>query len=426
MKTRSLFHLFFLLNNFTSILYAQQNLKKNIPNKNIVNFNLPQNAIPFEFVHQIYLKCKFDNKTNAQLIFDTKADGLRMDSSFLKENNIKTFDGTETIYQDKVYQPGAGGKMLVRFCKNVIINLDTIVFNKDLVPVLPLNKLLGPALGHRADGIIGSDLFDNYIMEINFEHYYIILHQFELIDKQLFSGYTKMPYKDGLKIKIGLNDSLYIEENFGIDIGMAATLAINSNTIKKNNLTNNISPLSFYKSNRDIGGGTEEYNYRANYIKIDTFIFNKPIISLDKNVKKTIGDTINASLGKWKEAGLVGNGLFSRFNIIMDFKHNFIYLKPNGNFKKPFGYTTTGFFVDDRRTDLNAYEISFILQNSPANFEGLRVGDLITEINGKSVRNISFVNMIEILQNTTQTIVRLKLKRNNKIINITIKRRKFL
>ena len=429
MKSYKIFHFPFFIFSFINsipILYAQQNSGKNSLNKYISNFKLPQNAIPFQFVHQMYFKCKFENKIDADLIFDTKADGLRMDSSFLFENNIKTYDGTETVYHDKVYQPGAGGKMLVRFCKNINLNFDTIVFKKDLVPVLPLNKLLGPALGHRADGIIGSDLFDDYIMEINYEHNYIILHRFELLDTQFFSGYTKMPYADGLKIKIGLNDTLFIEEKFGLDMGMAATLAINANTIDKNNLTNKISPLSFYISGRDIGGKTEEYHYRASYIKIDTFIIYKPIISFDKIIKKTTKDTIKGGYRKGEEAGLVGNGLFTRFNIIMDFKHHFIYLKPNSKFNKPFGYTTTGFFVDDRRNDLNGYEISYILQSSPAQSANLRVGDLIIEVNGKSVIDINFLDMIEILQNPAKTPIRLKIKRNNKITNVTIKRKTIL
>jgi predicted metalloprotease with PDZ domain len=83
--------------------------------------------------------------------------------------------------------------------------------------------------------------------------------------------------------------------------------------------------------------------------------------------------------------GLIGNDLFRRFNIIINYEHRDIYMVPNSHFKEPFDYSYTGlgiYLVDGE------IQVVDVMPESPAEQAGFKSGDVIMAVENNFSKNI--------------------------------------
>ena len=110
------------------------------------------------------------------------------------------------------------------------------------------------------------------------------------------------------------------------------------------------------------------------------------------------------SLGAYAHEGLIfscgpgpsclGRGYLSRYCITFDFPHDTIYLRPSKEFGRVDFYDLSGMRVVKRD---DAADVTRVLNDSPAAAAGLAVGDALTTIDGKKVRDLSEASLHEIL-----------------------------
>ena len=94
-------------------------------------------------------------------------------------------------------------------------------------------------------------------------------------------------------------------------------------------------------------------------------------------------------------AGLIGNDVLRRFNIIMNYDKRIFYLTPNSHFHDPFDYSYTGL-------DLYWFEgkirVGDIMVDSPADKAGFQVDDVVISVNDNMSQNLQLYKSM--LQNT--------------------------
>jgi predicted metalloprotease with PDZ domain len=86
--------------------------------------------------------------------------------------------------------------------------------------------------------------------------------------------------------------------------------------------------------------------------------------------------------------GLIGNDLLRRFNVILNYPDQVIYLKPNTHFNDNFDYSYTGmgiYMVDGQVTVVD------IIAGSPGEKAGFKEGDIIYAIDKDVSRNIQSI-----------------------------------
>ena len=129
----------------------------------------------------------------------------------------------------------------------------------------------------------------------------------------------------------------------------------------------------------------------------------------------------NNKTGALSEAnylGLLGNGFFERFYVVLDFENKDLYLKPNINFKKKPKTYNLGFNYTDRTDIYNGLIVSSMFENSDAEKKGLRLGDIITHINDVSVESMKDFSILDNTKNNQK--IKIKYQRENRIQEIEI------
>lgn len=367
---------------------------------------IPEGAIPIVYRGHLYIKGSADS-INGNYVFDTGASNLYYDSTYYVEGKFKY----SLIYDAKL--PGAG-----KTPQDVLVIWDTINFRfgkytytTKFVPVLQLK----PILGDFADGILGMEYFYNSVLEINYEDEYMRL--FPTIDSVDVSSYCKVDLikeKNRLyiPIKVRINDTLLIGGRAQLDFGAGGTLSFTSPTSTKYKLSESVGTKTPYFTKYGGVGGESSLNFfMANSLEIGDFVFDN--VTMSYNVDKS------GAMASDKHLGLLGNRIYDRFDVIIDFLNNDMYLKPNENYNKPFEFSRLGFAYVDRNQTLNSWNVTGLFSGSDAETNGLKIDDKILSVNGISVGQIDYESQADFFKSLN--FVKLLVDRNGEQKEIEFK-----
>ena len=106
--------------------------------------------------------------------------------------------------------------------------------------------------------------------------------------------------------------------------------------------------------------------------------------------------------------------MLDRFNVIIDYNNQKLYLKPNKKFKKAFEYDKSGLMVIATGKDLHTLVINKVIPNSPASEVGIQKGDIIKKINWIPSGYLTMKDLIRILQKKEGKRIKITIKRNGK------------
>ncbi len=281
-------------------------------NKNIEGF-------PFEYNGLILLNAQINDTIKSKLIFDTGANGLYLDSSFVVKSKISTLNSK------KAYINGAGeqGYIQIDVIKDCITcKIDTHKFISNMTPILNYKKLLGIEI----DGVIGLDFVKDYLFTVDFYNKRIYLNKFLKTHKtQQSIHFSFVNNRITIPIETVLANGDKINGDFLLDLGSEWALSFTSSCAANNDFNNRIIKKKKYINlHGGVSGKSEGFEFKAKYIKIGNIEINSPVLdySLDStgaNSEKSNG------LGNLKYIGIVGNEVLSKFILTFDFKNRMLY-----------------------------------------------------------------------------------------------------
>ena len=114
-------------------------------------------------------------------------------------------------------------------------------------------------------------------------------------------------------------------------------------------------------------------------------------------------------------AGLVGNDILRRFNVILNYDRRDIYLTPNTHFNEQFDYSYTGlelYYVDGKII------IGDVAKDSPAEKAGLKEDDIVFAVNKNFSQNLQQYKAA--IQNTGDRL-QIIIQRDGNIIQYELK-----
>ncbi|MEA3446342.1 MAG: aspartyl protease family protein [Bacteroidota bacterium] len=372
-------------------------------------------TIPFKtFNNLIIIQVSINHSDSMNFIVDT---GVR--NTILIEKTIADEMGLE--YSRTIEILGAASDQIIigHIVNKVLFEAVGLAGNIHSLLVIEDDFIkLENYFGRKIHGIIGYDLFRSFIVKINYDRKEIKLYRPENFKAPRF--YTKINFeqknsKPYIDVLLTIDDSTKIKSHLMIDLG-----ASHSSLLELKNRNKIKLPEKYITSSpgRGLGGKIEGYKARIKRIDIDKFKFKNVIVSFAEP------NTLRDSVFRLTRDGTLGGEIMSRFHVIFNYFDNSIYLKKNKNYRIPFEYNLCGINLMIVEMGFNAYLVDEIIEGSPADHAGIKVGDYLKEINHIPTHKMSYDEITGIFLSRPKRRLHLLLNRNGKdiIIKLRLKR----
>ncbi len=347
-----------------------------LPAQDIFSFtgNRKKIEIPFQYRNNfILVKIKLNNFIPLTFIFDTGAE-----YTILSKKSFTDLLGVN--YEREFQLVGADLKttIIAHLAKNIDISLPGVKARSQNILVLEKDYFnFEEYAGVPVDGIIGSDIFRHFVVKIDYRNRKITLLDPGRAKKT--KGYESYPIeiksgKPYLTNQIYLSDSVTLSPEFLIDTGAGLSLLLYTNThpdfiLPATTVTGNIG--------MGLGGFMKGYLGRIKELNLDPFSFSDIIT----NFQELPNDRPDSLLLTTRD-GIIGNGVLSRFTVMIDYNRSLLYLKPRKKYNRNFSYDRSGIVAIASGQRLDKYVIKDIIPNSPAAQAGLLPGDRLIRISG--------------------------------------------
>ncbi|MCB8999996.1 MAG: aspartyl protease family protein [Bacteroidales bacterium] len=348
--------------------------------------------IPFKFINNlIVIPAAINNSDTLNFILDTgisttmiteltDVDSLVL--NFAREIELRGLGTGEPLKGLHSY----GNEIKIK--KIIGQNQDIYVISDDVFH-------LSSRMGLPIQGILGYSIFSNFIVSINYDTKTISFEKPETFNyKKKLSHYFELP--------IEINDTKpYITINIIDDKGISYPVKLLMDTgashaiwLDQSSMQNMGLPPGSKETYLGTGLNGEVFGYLGRMACVDFFEAQL------KNVIVSFPDSssIANAAGLNGRNGSIGSELLKRFNIIIDYPHQKIFLNPNSYFKNEFIQNLSGMEVIAPYPGLRIFTIEGIRKDSPADRAGLMKGDVIKSINGLKSEKLDLSDIYLLLQ----------------------------
>ena len=408
-------------------------------------FKLPDNKntdkIRFQLINNLIVIPVEVNGNELSFLLDTGISKTIIFNSKNLRKTVETGDSERALLRGL----GEGGTIESLRSRNNIVKIGSAVNkNQDLFAVFDDRLNFTPRLGIPIHGIIGYDFLKDFVTEINYSSKFLKLNTHEAYIPNTCNTcevfdltiHQNKPYVNG-QIRSNNNE---IPVMLLIDSGGSDALWLfNNNQIKF--------PSDYFDDFLGFGLSGGIYGKRS---RIQGFSLGNFKLS-NVNVAYPNSTSIdNGKIVKGRNGSMSGE-ILKRFNIVLDLKNKKIALKKNRYFSNAFSYNKSGITIEqievERVIDNDVYfgeygkktvnkvtvdvsggtksyigpafVIVEIRPESPAYQAGLKFGDILVSINGKSAANYSLQDLNNLFYDREGKRVSLVINRNGRKRNIS-------
>jgi hypothetical protein len=387
----------------------------------IGNFDITKKSkkpiiIPFKMVHNLILiPLRINDSDTLRFVLDTGVSTAII-------TGLPNGENLSLNYTKEIELSGLGEGEAVKalYSSGNTLSIDGAVgFNHEVLFLLEDVFHLSSSMGTFVHGLIGYDVFRNFVVEINYVKERLILHDPGRYNKKIAKRLAKgklmkgvipivieksKPYMTGL---VTQKNGETLQLKLLIDSGASHALSLYS-------MTNDDIEVPEDNIRSFLGAGLSGDIFgligRLQKLKIGKYDFDELVATYPEE------EGIRRAVAYSNRNGSLGSEILKRFKVIFNYQKNYMMLRPNRYYKRPFTYNISGIEVTTPVPGIPIYEISKIREDSPAEKAGLSQGDQIIMINGVNVSRFSLNEVIDILQNRSGRRVRVFVQRYNKYI----------
>ncbi len=331
-------------------------------------------------------------------VMDTGSSGISLDSTtvdFLKLKPVptdKTIRGiagirkVSFVYNQKLHFPG--------------LTIDSLNFH------INDYSILNAVYGERIDGIIGYSVFSRYIVKVDYDSMKLSFCTRGTI-RYPRGGYLLKPIINQLAAQqLRVRDEKTITSRFLYDMGAGVCMLLTRDFVADSGMLDK-KKRKWVKEGEGLGGKIDMELRVLKEIKIGPYKF--------RNIPVYVFDDVNNVTSYPYMGGLIGNDILRRFNVILNYPRNDIYLVPNSHFNDTFDYSYSG---------LELYLIEGLIivgdvaKGSPAEEAGLKEGDEVIAVNRNFSGNL---NQYKIALQVPNEKIHLIIRRENELKDFEFK-----
>ncbi len=375
----------------------------------IILKNLKRVDIPFEFSNNfIVVKVIFNDVFPLKFIVDTGAE-----HSILTKREIA--DLLQVNYSRRFPIMGADMKteLYAYLAPGIRLKINNLYFNNFTLLVLDEDYFrFDEFTGVDIHGIIGADLLRRFVVKINYDKKVITFMdpahfkdpggkftelpvQFKRNKPYVFSNIL-FPNQQSLRVKLLL------------DTGAGVSLMLHSDTHPQITV-----PANVVKSNlgTGLGGVIEGVVGRIPALELYPGMTLEGVVTNYQDIRHVV-DTSHLN----GRNGILGSRILSRYNLVIHYFKNKVYIQPNRHSKRQFNYDRSGLTIVSSGINLNTFTILDVVAGSPADFAGIKAGDEIRSINGMPAKVFTLEELTDKMQGRIGKKMNLTLRRNGERI----------
>ena len=388
------------------------------PQKNrTFGFHLTQKRrsarIPFELhANLIIIPATINQSDTLHFILDTGVSNtIVTDTSVAKYLNS---DFVRTIRLDGVGADSTleamvsiGNTLRVGYAR--IDDHNLIVLKKD---VLKLSELVGTPI----HGLIGYDLFERFVVTVDFQHRQLLIQ---------LPKYFKFRRSYGTKIPLEIiNKKPYIDNITISELGQKEIVKLLLDTgaghaVMLNTYATNI-PLPEATIDVQLGMGlTGKISGklgRLDKFKIGNYDLSQIVTSFPDSA--SFGGKLDPNFSR---QGNIGGELLRRFRVTINYPEKYMSMKPvKRAMKEPFEHDMSGMDLRAKGADFREYYVDRVMDDSPASRAGLAEGDRLMFINNAAAKTLNMTEIYKLLQRREGRSINLIVSRKGSLVFTTL------
>ena len=381
----------------------------------LMNKNAKKVEIPFERQGNfIIIKVIFEGLFPLRFILDTGAE-----HTILTKKEIPNLLGIP--YDRTINLMGTDMKtqVVAHIIRRVRLQLPNVLFTKDIIVLDDDYFQFDKFLGLEIDGVIGAETLRGYIVKFDFQKQIITLFDPSVFKANDHKNFEELPVeiirsKPYIKATAQIQSDTSAELKLLIDTGAALSLLLHTYSTPGLSL-----PEHVIKGNigTGLGGEIEGYVGRVRRLQLGKNQIINPVSNFQELYQMSDSSYLNG------RNGLLGSEILSRFNFIIDFAKEKLYLQPNRFFKQKFTYDKSGLVLIAGGENLSQFTVHQVLPNSSAEEAGLQKGDELVRLNIVATRFYSLSEINRKLQGKTGKTLHITFIRNNKKMTTKLKLR---
>ncbi|WP_340111801.1 PDZ domain-containing protein [Maribellus mangrovi] len=304
---------------------------------------------------------------------------------------------------------------------NNILHIDGITArNQEVQMIIDEDFQISHMLGIPVHGLIGFNLFKDYVVEIDYGSEKLTLYKPEYYKYRDRKNDIIMPlHFDGTKPFVRtsiVTDSLQeVHVKLLVDTGASDPLWLSENSDENIKI-----PEKHVETflGRGLSGDLYGAKARIDAIYVGPLLLTRPIVSFPES------ELIDSLIRSHDRNGTIGAEILRRFHVTVDYRNSRLTLRPTHRIKEDFNYNMSGMEVINPVPGLPVFTITDITKDSPAYYAGLQKDDQILSINWNSHKSLELNDINLLLQSKENKKIRLKVLRDGEEIKTSFELKK--
>lgn len=350
-----------------------------------------------------------------RLLLDTGVEGI-----IITDRGIVTHFEGKCIRNFKLTAPGTNDELSACITGPVKLNMGKLnpLFS-NLVLLSEDYFSLDEYIGSKVHGLIGMSKFRNLIVTTDYDQNML---KFQLPDRY------HPPYRSEIIPISILNGKPHMNARVELDNGDISDYWLMIDSGANHPLLLEVDKLGNYKPEKSIdaiigrglGGNLHGSFARVGWLMLGNFRLDDVITSFAENYTSEV-----ISL-RMNRDGTLGSGALGRFKVTFDYLNNRMILEKGKKFHVPYEYNMTGMSFRSYGLGFNLFEVSEVIPGSPSAEAGIKVGDVLISLNGKSTFLLNLGELNRILSEKEGNLITMAVSRNGKQLNFRLRLRKII